>query len=339
MHPHHSILDDLAEEASQFGLVLFLGAGINGSHMPQWSDLLDGLLEIAFKQLIDRDTRLSETQTRESLRQWVKDNHDVYARASLAKALLGDSYESALRQAIYHAKEGAVGDIQSYREWLRGNGEQPKPPSFHYLDSIVRLCQLPAVRAVVTFNFDNLLELAMEWMAEGHLKKQVHRYPHVISTSTFRSRHRNEGEKSALPVYHVHGLVEFDARLFEEKGGKTVFSSDEYLSVFARSMEWETATPLHLLRNYCSLWLGASLVDWNMLRLLQAATSEGALPCYCLESTDSLQCKKDEIKGLAQRLRSTLLNTNGVQLIGCDEGFGALPGKIDDLIQIFEPVH
>jgi len=94
-----------------------------------------------------------------------------------------------------------------------------------------------------------------------------------------------------------------------------VFSYDEYFDKNADPLSWETTTPLHLLRNYCSLWLGASMTDWNMLRLLYGANGAADKPrVFCLQCLEEAKDAENH-KPAAMRFQATLLKSVGVKLI------------------------
>ena len=336
--PDQESITRLADQAMRHGLVLFIGAGINGNRMPQWRRLLEVLLDQALIYLVDRDAGLRSKDTRTRLREWFAKEHDVYACASMAKALLGDHYPDALRGVLY-----AEYDEDTFRkEWRKaaGVGETWGAP-FRFLVEVARLCQLPEVRAVATFNFDDLLEQVLQdekvFLLGDAPPRQIH---HLVA-----GKNLPLAEKAALPqgpplpVYHIHGIIETIRPITRPALSRTVFSRDEYLQTFTQAMDWETSTPLHLLRNYCSLWLGTSLADWNMLRLLQAAqrTSKSPTSAFCLESDASLRCDGLDAEGtrLARRLRRTLLEDAGATMISAGADFDSLPETLSAICAPF----
>jgi hypothetical protein len=334
------LIPELARHAHERGLVLFLGAGVNGAELPQWEDLLKRLLTRAVEQLMDRDKALENDKMRESILEWIKKEHDVYARASLAKALLGGEYLNSLRQSLYEFPEKAL-DLDKFRKHFQALPLlQAEGSCFPFLSAIVELCQLPEVRAVATFNFDNLLETAMVLYAgEDKGKRQPQS---IAGKADLSPPHVRRGSVASLPVYHLHGLLEVDPGIFDGANPRVVFSRDEYLLAASQSLDWETTTPIHLLNNYCSLWLGASLTDWNMLRLVQAASQKHReLSCFCLESEASLhlddkeaiKVDKVEMVRLAGRFRRTILEDAGVDVISSGTDYTTLPAKLREIAQ------
>ncbi len=331
--PTDPMISELAANAKRRGLVLFLGAGVNGTALPQWEDLLERLLERALSLLIDRDEGLADPDTRKQVLKWITAEHDVYARASLVKALLGADYLSSLRELLYDSP-GKDGQLDYSGVWdhlkasLKGTSK-----AFAFLSAIVELCQRPEIRAVATFNFDNLLETAMKLQVGGNLNL---RSAHSIAGQSASSPPPAPRARVApLPVYHIHGLVAVDPDELGCEDPHVVFSRDEYLNVASKSFDWETTTPLHLLRNYCSLWLGTSLTDWNMLRLVQTAGQPGSnLPCYCLEADEGLHARNgwsEDVFRLARRFRATLLEDAGVTVIRSGKGYDSLPDAVKQI--------
>jgi hypothetical protein len=208
-----------------------------------------------------------------------------------------------LRDAIYRKVPEIEDELKSDLERTGPDFENSK---FKPLWRVARLCLLPCIKAVATFNFDTLLETAIK-----HLGRQVYR------ASTGELNHPAAiGDGRDLPIYHVHGRLLPPASLARDPNQSVVFSYDEYFDRNADPLSWETSTPLHLLRNYCSLWLGASMKDWNMLRLLHGARSHPEHPhVYCLQSLQEAGKTLDAVNtGVAMRLHATLFQSVGVNL-------------------------
>ena len=81
-----------------------------------------------------------------------------------------------------------------------------------------------------------------------------------------------EGQRSLsseLPIYHVHGFLPREGDLDERQD--LVFSSDAYHTQFIDPFSWSNLTQLnHLSQNTC-LFVGLSLTDPNLRRLLDVS--------------------------------------------------------------------
>jgi hypothetical protein len=340
------LVDKLATDARNNGLVLIVGSGINGTAAPMWSELLGQLLDEAIKKAGSEDKRIAFFP--KQLKSWCQKEFDVLAQASIVKELLGpEFYRLKIQQGIY-PKTTSLQDLQDYCRSPNG-GDKVQSSQFELLRSIAELCQLDAVKAVATFNFDTLLEYAIKSCkvkAPGE-RKVPHSYFGRVWTW---DGNVNKTQTRVIPVYHVHGLLPPPSSVLKNREMGVVMSYDEYFDRNADPFSWETSSLIHLLRHYCILWIGVSLRDWNMLRLLDAARSgRSRLPWYCIQALPSIasndkckkckQCKEcnqretcpkcekcenckeladDQKKGfqsVAMRFRAELFSSVGVQLI------------------------
>lgn len=127
------------------------------------------------------------------------------------------------------------------------------------LDAVAKLCEgthfgKKGVRAVTTYNYDELLEAAL-----GSLEIQ----PIWKSTKL---------EPRKLPIYHVHGYVPMK----EGKGSapqEIIFTEEQYHLVAQDSYSWSNLVQIQCLSGSTGLMIGLSLSDPNMRRLLDAITS------------------------------------------------------------------
>lgn len=120
--------------------------------------------------------------------------------------------------------------------------------------SIVRLAD-PAVgvgglESIVTTNFDSILEYAFK-----------------IYRINYRAIYKAGMplEHGELPIYHVHGYLP-KARTVAD--AELVFSEDEYHTQFIEPYKWSNLTILHKLMENSCLFVGHSLTDPNIRRLL-----------------------------------------------------------------------
>jgi hypothetical protein len=122
------------------------------------------------------------------------------------------------------------------------------------LDAVARLCESNSkgVKSVITYNYDNLLEMALE----------ENLYQSVFSADPI------DGKK--LPIYHVHGFVPFDKDIERSQGEDIVFTENQYHMVARNPYHWSTLVQLQSMTNTVGLMVGLSISDPNMRRLLDA---------------------------------------------------------------------
>lgn len=327
------LLDELVSDANTYGLVLFVGSGINGTALLRWQDLLVKLLGEAINVAAIEDDSIR--QLSEPLQVWCNKNFDACALASIAKRILGpERYRLEIQDALYARTPDLEEQVEKYcRE--RKNGNAKEKSKYEFLHAAAEICCLPQVKAVATFNFDTLLETAIA--ATGPRK------PRAYFGQT-ADPERPISSESDIPVYHIHGLLAPPKTLLRIPEESIVFSYDEYFEKNADPLSWETATPLHLLRNYCTVWLGTSLRDWNMMRLLNSAFRDREKThSYCIQSLQEVRPpnslanrqrrnRKRNFQNAAMRLQATLLDVVGMHLILAGARYDEIPGIIREFI-------
>lgn len=123
----------------------------------------------------------------------------------------------------------------------------PKPDSDLY-KSIVQAIKTRKVKQVITFNYDDLVETAL--MNAG------------MSVHSIFDRSHYSG--SDFPVYHVHGMIP-QTRKIEST---PVLSEKDYHTLYKESFHWSNVVQLHALSSTTCFFIGLSMNDPNLRRLL-----------------------------------------------------------------------
>ena len=115
------------------------------------------------------------------------------------------------------------------------------------------------VRAIVTFNLDGLLQRYVRARYEnGSLLRTV-------------ERAAKSPEIGEINVYHMHGLLRFDKkarRPRSEAADAVVLTEQDYFDFFNDPTSLFNYTFLYLLREFSCLFIGLSMQDENIRRLL-----------------------------------------------------------------------
>jgi hypothetical protein len=155
-----------------------------------------------------------------------------------------DPFLHAVRQHLYRSNHG-------------------RPPTRSSLAAVVDLLSRGAreqrIAAVVTFNFDDLLEQELRRPRVAH---------HVITSGR---PVRGKG----IPILHPHGYLPHDGPL-DQCG--IVFSEDEYHRLVDTPFHWATTALLAHFRQNTAILIGLSLSDPNLRRLLDASRYAGDRP-------------------------------------------------------------
>lgn len=141
--------------------------------------------------------------------------------------------------------------IQKIRELLYPNSQ---PVESELIRTICRLIvHQTSLRSVITYNYDTLIEDCLK--SEGKPCFSVYR--------------NNRDERNSFPVYHVHGVVFCNSKPdFQEE---IVLTENDYHRVYSEVFDWSNVEQLHALTRCTCYFVGLSLNDPNLRRLLEIA--------------------------------------------------------------------
>jgi hypothetical protein len=243
-------------------LIPFLGAGVSLEYgIPAWKDLVVGLL---FQH--SQDARILRTfppSFRRALAEWLTD-YIEYDLTIWARVVKNTARKKVRRRSGVSAEQADHAFIDRLREQLYP--EAPvRPKGETTLSAIADLIAEGAsqglIPAVVTFNYDDLLENELT-------RRNVPHYP-VWSHRQTRGR--------GLPILHPHGFL---PRKGTPPDAGVVFSEDEYHRVSGTVFHWAVEDVVHHLRHHSALFLGLSMSDPNLRRLLDASYVRGEIPAH-----------------------------------------------------------
>jgi len=165
----------------------------------------------------------------------------------------------------YEAKgRGAL--LDNLRKTLYAGFAKPRYKGFQHLDArtlrqanptldaVAQLCERShidgGVRAVITENYDNLLEIALD-----RVPFQPIWNPNAL-------------EHGKLPIYHVHGYVPIEGEGSAEN--EIVFTEEQYHLAAQNAYSWSNLAQIQCMSSSVGLMVGLSMSDRNMRRLLDA---------------------------------------------------------------------
>lgn len=232
-------------------LVPYLGAGVSAPYgLPQWTDLVMRILIDESWQTFGEFWKNYQTP----LAVWMTENFD-FGLESLSRFAKSKFVVNTGRRQRRYFNEYV--DRKLYEKM------PPAPPVgpttlTAVADLIAASEAMPGGRAipsVVSLNFDDLLE--SELTARG-----------IACEPVFGQRRR---QASRLGIIHAHGYL--------PRGGRTpvsdlIFTEDDYHRFALQSIHWAQVELLSLLRNKTGLFIGLSMSDANLRRLLDA-TADG----------------------------------------------------------------
>lgn len=246
------LLKDLQDAYSEGELALFLGAGVSvGAGVPNWDSLLNAMLAGMIRR---HDSGvISDDEIREIVARFRKiDNTSPLMVGRYLRRGLADRFADDITRFLYASVARSTNDSSAADQ-----------SAVSTLAALARIC-VPrrsgsGVKAVVTYNFDDLLEKQLETSG-------------VVHRPFFA-----EGEvptRDELPIYHVHGfLPQSRAKYAMSADGVEgiVFSEEGYHRLFEDPYSWSNLVQLGLLRDATAMMIGLSLTDPNLRRLLEVS--------------------------------------------------------------------
>ncbi len=119
---------------------------------------------------------------------------------------------------------------------------------------------IAGLRSIITYNYDNLVELGLEC------------YPFAKNNFQVIYKRGQQLLPHKVPIYHVHGYIPYDSKNINYDD--IIFSEDQYNQVFQDSSFWGNMVQVNQLTNTTGLMIGMSLSDRNTRRILDSIRSQ-----------------------------------------------------------------
>lgn len=232
-------LDSLMRAHSSNSLTLMLGAGVSrDSKLPSWPELVVQLTEE-----IMTTTELSD----------VKNHLLASSLTEIRKVRFLESQARAFRLVIRDCL---------YKDY---NDDSVNSVLDAVVDYISAEIAANRTQKIITYNFDDLLERKLGRI--GHREK----ISPIYSDETCRSA------KSLIQIYHPHGYIPHDGSLDELLQSMLVFSELQYHTEYFNQDSWNGLVQTQALTQSTCLFIGMSLSDPNIRRLLDRSRRMGEL--------------------------------------------------------------
>ena len=295
---NNQFIKTLTDSLKNGRLTLVCGAGISiGAKIPSWNDLLLRLLESMMMRISNnKSISLKNISTREFQKRL---GSSSLVMGKYLKSNLGKDFLIELRDALY----------------------QDNPKSCDLIDSIVDISRPQRdgkpLDSIITFNFDALIEENL----------QSHNIKHrAIDNEGVRNK-ANE-----LPIYHVHGYLPRKGKITTKKD--VVFSEDAYHTQFIEPFSWSNLIQLNKLSQNTCLFVGMSLTDPNLRRLLDVANrkeSSNSINHYIIKKTPEIDGSNGKVDELLIFLEEQDANELGLNVIWV-ESFNEIPNILRQMI-------
>lgn len=225
-------------------MMLFLGAGVSkDAGIPLWAGIINEML-IHMISAKTKEKKLSSAEQK-----------------ILCKLAYDNKEDSPLTQMRYI--RSAFSDEEYYRivhgilYAREANMDSPLLSAIAKISAPHR--SYNGIKGIVTYNFDDLLERKFE-------EKEIE-YNTV-------SCENDMALNDKLNIYHVHGYLPGDFSNFAKDPG-LVFSEEDYHRVYRDAYSWSNLVQLNAFRDNTCVFVGCSLTDPNLRRLLDVAARKG----------------------------------------------------------------
>jgi hypothetical protein len=283
---YDAAIRSLADALDGGRLTLVCGAGVSmGAGIPSWNMLLQWLLARMMKRISQDHSFVVDDLTSNEF-------HKRYAPSALVlgkylKANLGKEFLPELRDALYAEDPTSCDIIEAIAELARPQRDG-RP-----------------LESIITFNFDGPIEECLE---RSHI-----RYKSVFAEG-IRCRAKE------LPIYHVHGFLPRKGKI--GKDVDVVFSEDAYHTQFIEPFSWSNLIQLNKLSQNICLFIGLSLTDPNLRRLLDVANRRNplrSLDHFLVKKVPNVSRHGDTADQLAFLLEEQDANDLGLNVVWIDE--------------------
>lgn len=269
---------DVIGDASKLNVVVGAGASKDAG-LPTWPELLRTVLEDGFdahlKALPHGRRGLPNGLSYEELASAVLDSSSASVAATVARTLHGKARDDAIWRALYSDHEYAVAPGRVAIEIAR---------LAHTFDGKCR---------VLTTNYDELLELALEDFAPGN--SSISPKPVGIDSGL-----KGLARKGRVYVQHVHGFLPASEERFGKKIGPIVLDERDYAlsggnAVSVLEAMLETGDP--------TLFVGLSMNDPNLVHALYRCWTgrarSGRPPWYGVFVSETSSARQDDVSAAA----------------------------------------
>ena len=255
-------------------LVLFLGAGVSIPYgVPSWNNLV---LELLFEQAA-HTRRLGRMlpHYRRALASWMTDYFD-YSPLVLARMVERDAEKRSKKKGASKATNGTPIFLEKLRFQLYAEAKTP-PGRRTTLQAIGELIQRSKgnVRCVINFNFDGLLEEELESR-------------NIPTISVFDGARQHSGE---FRIIHPHGFVPRSGPIDRKH---VVFTENDYHDLTHRTFHWGLSEIVNELRHSTVLFIGLSMSDPSLRRLLDASQNSKIPPHWQLQKRHQVRAHEQQ---------------------------------------------
>lgn len=190
--------------------------------------------------------------------------------------------------------------VQSVKQLLYSKN----PRGCALIDSIAKYAFI--LDSIITYNYDDLVETKINSMYDNYCCP-------IFGDSRMR-------EGCVLPVYHVHGFIPQSEKALSSK---IVLGEKQYHQIYQQSYNWSNVEQIHALSRKTCFFIGLSMKDPNLRRLIDFAKTEDG------EAHHIVFLKRESEK--FDKMNSRIFEEMGIRCLWLDS-YDDLPSLLDSLL-------
>lgn len=299
----------LKEALTDNQLTLVCGAGVSrDSSIPDWNDLLVNILNETF---FNSDSNAPESKVlAEDLLSLMPQSNLILGK--YLRLVLKEDFEKVVQKHLYlYYNQDRDFELSAM---MQGHEIINYALETNMMKAIVELARPKRrgkrLESIITFNFDDLIESALS--------------KHKIEYCSIWKEGQTYG-MDALPVFHVHGFLPYQREIDTPN---LVFSEEAYHTQFIDPYSWSNLIQLNTFSTNICLFVGLSLSDPNLRRLLDISWRRNQrCKHYIIMKKAPQKNRTDEI---ATMLFEQDANSLGLNVIWCSD-FSEIPSILSSI--------
>lgn len=246
-------------------MALVLGAGVSvDCGAESWEDLMD----LYSDELCRKSSLIDDVEA-----VYLKVGETDLIKAQLAKDVLDfngkpHNYYRILHDGLYAKCEFPIHSKKEFEQNITYDSQKDKkyPEGYilYHVAKIIEKNKNKRAFRVMTYNYDNYLEHFVKNSTDLNIEyKSLYSGDNVLDKS--------------IPFYHVHGYLpytRYKTHIQKTHRESIILTEQDYNNLYNNSYRWEITTQLSLYRENICLFVGSSLRDPNIRRLINMARSD-----------------------------------------------------------------
>ncbi len=311
----------------------------------------------------------NNTPINTSLLQYVYNEYPYTLQSYIVKKYLGNRYIPIIQDFLYSKINHDYIEEQFKNKYSIGKEKTSNDADIQGLFEIARLILLcPNIKAVVTYNYDNFLTQAINiiqknpklYFTTDELNIYYSRISKIISQTIqqyksqsiisananinklviediYGDNYSKSLKNNIFPIYHVHGYIPSPNEI-QLEDNSIVLSMDEFYDNLRNVYCWQTDTQMHFLSHYTCIFIGSSMSDLTIQRMLYNVQQHGNNDqIYCFQAKNDLDIPDDSEKHVYEvlcKIKRDFFKSYGIAMIYNDSNYTAMYKQINELINI-----